>query len=299
MLAVDPASTGRTRIADEQRRGPDVDDQRASRGRPPTATTSVDGRPIRAAERPGRRRRSSPAARLARGRGAAHAIADHGEMGGLVGEEEGGRAGASTPGPRCSAGCGSLVAAVGLARARRAAARRVSTTFVRSIGDVADADDRDEPPARRRRRPARPGRRRPRRSARGRASPRDGPRRRGWTSRAAIEPVWRTKSASEVGQDEPGEDEDRVGHQWRHRRPGEQRPHDAGELADRAEVGAIGRDGDRRPADAEALGRVGPAQPVDEDRPGDLALAIGQVGEQIAEERRRARRAARRSPGRR
>mgnify|MGYP006279448895 CR=1 FL=1 len=43
---------------------------------------------------------------------------------------------------------------------------------------------------------------------------------------------------------------------------------------------------DRRPGDAELGGDLGLAEPVDEDEPGDLALALRQVDEEVAEERR-------------
>ena len=51
---------------------------------------------------------------------------------------------------------------------------------------------------------------------------------------------------------------------------------------------AIGGDRDRRPADAQSSRRVRLPKPIDEDRPGDLALAPGQVAKQLAEERRQA-----------
>ena len=112
-----------------------------------------------------------------------------------------------------------------------------------------------------------------------------------------MEPVWKRKSALEVGEDQPGEDEDRLGHRSdsalmagscsRHRLALDQRPHDARELAELAEMGAVGRDRDRRPADTETLGDLRPAAALDEHQPPDLALAIGQVVEELAEERGR------------
>ena len=46
---------------------------------------------------------------------------------------------------------------------------------------------------------------------------------------------------------------------------------------------------DRRPADVQSLGDVGLAEMIDECEPGDLALADGQVVEQLAEQRRQVR----------
>ena len=49
-------------------------------------------------------------------------------------------------------------------------------------------------------------------------------------------------------------------------------------------MGAVGRDRNGGALDAEQRRRLGSAQPVDEDRPGDLPLASGQVREELPEE---------------
>ena len=92
----------------------------------------------------------------------------------------------------------------------------------------------------------------------------------------------------EMGEDQPGEDEDRVGHQAVTVARASKRAHDVSEAGQRAQVGSIGRHRDRRPADPQPFGRLGPAEALDEDEPGDLALTFGQLGQERAEERRRA-----------
>ena len=101
---------------------------------------------------------------------------------------------------------------------------------------------------------------------------------------------------AQVGEDQPREDEDGLGHRsgtarmagimLRHRVALDQRAHDPREPAELAEMGAVGGDRDRRPADTETLRGLRPAAAFDEHQPADLALTIGQVIEELAEERR-------------
>ena len=52
-----------------------------------------------------------------------------------------------------------------------------------------------------------------------------------------------------------------------------------------AHAGPVGDDGDRRPAHAEVIRGLGPPQVVEDDQAGDLALAVGEVGEQRRQQR--------------
>src|SRR5438045_4444005 len=98
----------------------------------------------------------------------------------------------------------------------------------------------------------------------------------------AIEPVWRTKSAATWAR--TSQATTRIGSAIGcHGRTGKQRVDETRELSDRTDVGPIGGDRHRRSADAQLLRRLGPAETLDEDRPGNLALPPRQVREELAE----------------
>ena len=214
------------------------------------------------------------------------------EMDELVGDEQAGRP--RRPGPaEVIRRLDALVPAVGgdQRRGRGSAGSGAPSTGRSARGAPRRRRGRPSPA---RRTPARPGSGRSRRSRRGRAA-RAAPPSRGRTSPGRWSPVWKRKSALRWAR--TSQARTRIGSvigglaPWRdHARKRialDQRRTTRASSPMRAEVGAVGRDRDRRPADAETLGGLRPAAALDEHQPADLALAIGEVVEELAEQRGR------------